>query len=92
MYLLIFFPYNTFCHLRLIYHMRLVLGDYRDFNCKMSLATKILLQTLVKNTQFSSSVWNLVYSQVMCCRFLQMGMLRDVDTYYAKLCHVQYPQ
>ncbi len=36
--------------------MRLVLGDYKDFSCKMSLATKILLQTLVENTQFSSSV------------------------------------
>jgi hypothetical protein len=59
MYLLTFFSYNTFCHLQLIYHMRLVLGDYRDFSCKMSLATKILLQTLVENTQFSSSV--LVY-------------------------------
>ncbi len=35
--------------------MRLVLGDYMDFSCKMSLATKILLQTLVENTQFSSS-------------------------------------
>ncbi len=56
MYLLNFFSYNTFCHLRLIYHMRLVLGDYRDFSCKMSLATKIQLQTLVENTQFSSSV------------------------------------
>ena len=41
MYLLTFFSYNTFCHLRLIYHMRLVLGNYRDFSCKMSLATKI---------------------------------------------------
>jgi len=51
-----FLSYNTFCHLRLIYHMRLVLGDYRDFSCKMSLATKIWLQTLVENTQFSSSV------------------------------------
>jgi len=55
MYLLIFFSFNTFCHLRLIYHMRLVLGNYRDFSCKMSLATKILLQTLVENIQFSSS-------------------------------------
>ncbi len=55
MYLLIFLSYNTFCHLRLIYHMRLVLGDYRDFSCKMSLAIKIWLQTLVENTQFSSS-------------------------------------
>jgi hypothetical protein len=27
MYLLTFFSYNTFCHLRLIYHMRLILGD-----------------------------------------------------------------
>jgi len=35
--------------------MRLVLGEYRDFSCKMSLATKIYLQTLVENTQFSSS-------------------------------------
>jgi hypothetical protein len=43
--------------LRLIYHMQLVLGNYRDFSCKMSLATKILLQTLVENTQFSSSVF-----------------------------------
>jgi hypothetical protein len=54
MYLLTFFSYNTFCHLRLIYHMQLVLGDYRDFSYKMSLTTKILLQTLVENTLFSS--------------------------------------
>jgi len=55
MFLLTFFSYNTFCHLRLIYHMRLVLGDYRDFSCKMSFAIKIYLQTIVENTQFSSS-------------------------------------
>jgi hypothetical protein len=55
MYLLTFFSDNTFCHLQLIYHMRLVLGDYKDFSCKMSFAIKILLQTLVENTQFSFS-------------------------------------
>jgi hypothetical protein len=55
MYLLTFFSYNTFCHLRLIYHTRLVLGDYKNFSCKMSLVTKIWLQTLVENTEFSSS-------------------------------------
>jgi hypothetical protein len=27
MYLLTFLSYNTFCHLRLVYYMRLVLGD-----------------------------------------------------------------
>jgi hypothetical protein len=57
MYLLTFFSYNTFCHLQLIYHMRLVLGDYMDFSCKMYLATKIYLQTLVKNTQCLQCIW-----------------------------------
>jgi hypothetical protein len=55
MYLLTLFSYNTLCHLRLIYHLQLVLGDERDFSCKMSLVTKILSQRLVENTQFSSS-------------------------------------
>jgi hypothetical protein len=32
--------------------------------------------------------WNLVSNEVMCCRFLQVGMLHDVDVNYAKLCHV----
>ncbi len=46
--------------------MRLVLGNYRDFSCKMSLATKIYLQTLVENTQFSSSV--LIFGFVTKCK------------------------
>jgi hypothetical protein len=50
-----FFSPNTFSHLWLIYHMRFVLSNLRDFSCKVFIMTKILLQRPIENTCFSSS-------------------------------------